>query len=74
MNCSNCSKDMKLIYCNDTCTSSVEYKGNSYSIAYNIFECEECMTIAVNNVWDNPGTIFIEPDNTVSRVIDSHGI
>lgn len=59
MNCPKCNSVIRTITCNDD-----PNKG----IAYNVFECIDCMIIIKENVWDHKGTIIINPDNTIETI------
>lgn len=65
MNCIECNKNMKLIYCEDTCTNGIEYQNKDMDIAFNIYVCSNCMMVAKEDVWDNKGIVWIGPTNEI---------
>lgn len=55
MKCPVCGTTMDFKFCNDD---------PNKDIAYNVYECFDCMIISKENLWKHKGIIWIFPNNT----------
>ena len=57
-----CEQSMGLKHVWDTGSSGLH--GHSY--AQNTYTCDNCGTVAIERVWENPGITWVAPDGTVA--------
>ena len=58
MKCAKCGGTMRLKFVSDNPTMG---------IAYNVYSCDDCLTICREDVWKNAGKTWITGDGTISR-------
>lgn len=58
MKCAKCGGNMGLEFVSDNPTMG---------IAYNVYSCDDCLTICREDVWKNAGKTWITGDGTISR-------
>lgn len=56
MKCKYCKKEMDFVTCNDSPNDG---------FAYNVYHCFSCMVLLKEDVWNNPGKIWITMRNDV---------
>ncbi len=59
MKCRDCDSDMK----GESVFDNPHGDRKGRLTAWNLYSCEECGTIARENVWDNKGIVWVFPDN-----------
>ena len=56
MNCKKCGQPMRLLFCDDNPDTG---------FAFNLHNCQTCMILCKENVWENAGRLWVMPDNSV---------